>query len=568
MTKREFVPLTPAALYARVSSDRQDVDLSVAAQMRALRDYADRNGYSIAREYVDEAESGRIADRPQFRKMIDEGSQAQSPFGVILVWKFSRFTRKREHAVAFKSMLRRKGIRVVSITEHADDTPTGKLMEAIIESVDEWYSENLAQEVVRGMREAASRGYFLASRAPYGYKRIKVSDGLKDRPTLEVDEDAAPVVKEIFESSRRGNGLKEICKELNGRGITNRGKRWQKNGLHYLLTNEAYTGTAVWGLNSKEEKAGEPVRVENAWPALVSRETFDAVQQGLRERAPKRQRPARAGSQYLLSGLLRCGVCGKPYSGQGAKSGRFAYYVCGTLLREGAGTCANGRYLNAERTEDYIVEKIRERILTEETITELVTLVAEEIDALAGEVNGRLKAINAELNDVESRLGKLYEALETSDLTLEVLSPRILALKSRQDQLTAAKEEAEGRLERRRVELPTGREIKGYVADFRELFQEGTFPERKALIRNFVQGIEVVEDEAVLTYTIPMPQDGITSESAPVLDFVQSGPPVPNTNRSARSAHLAFELLREFRSLFGCCAHPFPCHVPGLSPVM
>ena len=62
--------LTPAALYARVSSDRQDVDLSVAAQLRALRDYADKNGYTVAREYVDEAESGRIADRPQFRKMI------------------------------------------------------------------------------------------------------------------------------------------------------------------------------------------------------------------------------------------------------------------------------------------------------------------------------------------------------------------------------------------------------------------------------------------------------------------------------------------------------------------
>ena len=66
-----------------------------------------------------------------------------SPFREILVWKFSRFTRKREHAVSFKSMLRRKGVRVVSITEHADDSPTGKLMEAIIESVDEFYSENL-----------------------------------------------------------------------------------------------------------------------------------------------------------------------------------------------------------------------------------------------------------------------------------------------------------------------------------------------------------------------------------------------------------------------------------------
>ena len=127
---------TNAALYARVSSDRQDVDLSVAAQLRALRDYAKKNGYLVAREYIDEAESGRIADRPQFRKMLDEASATNAPFKEILVWKFSRFTRKREHAVAFKAMLRRRGIRVVSITEHADDTPTGKLMEAIIESVD------------------------------------------------------------------------------------------------------------------------------------------------------------------------------------------------------------------------------------------------------------------------------------------------------------------------------------------------------------------------------------------------------------------------------------------------
>ena len=152
----ELHDLIPAALYARVSSERQDVDLSVAAQLRALRDYAQRNGYLVAREYVDEAESGRIADRPQFSRMLDEASKPEAPFKEILVWKFSRFTRKREHAVAFKSMLRRRGIRVVSITEQADDTPTGKLLEAIIESVDEFYSENLAQEVLRGMREAAT----------------------------------------------------------------------------------------------------------------------------------------------------------------------------------------------------------------------------------------------------------------------------------------------------------------------------------------------------------------------------------------------------------------------------
>ena len=98
-------PVTPVALYARVSSDRQDVDLSIAAQLRALRDYAQKNGYIVFREYVDEAESGRIADRPEFRKMIDAAAKANAPFQEILVWKFSRFTRKREHAVAFKSML-------------------------------------------------------------------------------------------------------------------------------------------------------------------------------------------------------------------------------------------------------------------------------------------------------------------------------------------------------------------------------------------------------------------------------------------------------------------------------
>ena len=160
---------------------------------------------------MDEAESGRVADRPQLREMIEEGSKPNSPFEIILVWKFSRFTRKREHAVAFKSMLKRKGIRVVSITEHADDSPTGKLMEAIIESVDEFYSENLAQEVTRGMREAASRGFFLSSKAPCGYKRVKVNDGSKERPTLVPDLDAAPIVREVFESSLRGNGLKEIA---------------------------------------------------------------------------------------------------------------------------------------------------------------------------------------------------------------------------------------------------------------------------------------------------------------------------------------------------------------------
>ena len=214
------------------------------------------------------------------------------------------------------------------------------------------------------------------------------------------------------------------------------------------------------------------------------------------------------GSRFLLSGLLKCGVCGRPYRAQGAKSGQFAYYICGTLFTEGAGTCS-ARYLNAPRLETFVVEKIRERILNEETIVALVSLVAEEIDAIAGEMSGRLEVIEAELSDVRKRLEKLYEAIETSELTLEVLSPRIMSLRHREEQLEAAREDAETQLEQRRIDLPDTEEITRYVADFRDFLKDGTIPERKALIRNFVESIEVVGDEATLTYTVPMPSDGL-----------------------------------------------------------
>ena len=98
----------------------------------------------------------------------------------------------------------------------------------------------------------------------------------------------------------------------------------------------------------------------------MSRELFDAVQQAMRARAPAVQRPARVGSKFLLSGLLRCGVCRRPYIGQGAKSGQYGYYICWTLFREGARTCS-ARYLNAPRVEDFVVENMDERQSTRKT---------------------------------------------------------------------------------------------------------------------------------------------------------------------------------------------------------
>ena len=318
------------ALYARVSSDKQDVDLSISAQLRALRDYAARNGHQVIREFVDEAETGRTTARPAFREMVALARRPNKPFDQILVWKYSRFARSREDSIIYKAMLKKAGVMVASINEPFDDTPTGRLLEAIIESLDEFYSDNLGEEVTRGMRESASRGFYLSSKPPYGYRKIRVKDGNKERTRLEIEPDEASIVVAAFNDALNGKGLTEIVRELNSKGIPGpKGKGWSKTGLYSILTNEIYAGVFVWGRNSK--RGLEPIRTENACTTIVDRETFLKVKNLMRERAPVRVHPKRVSSPFLLSGIAYCGYCGKTLVGKYAKNGQFSYYVCGTL---------------------------------------------------------------------------------------------------------------------------------------------------------------------------------------------------------------------------------------------
>ena len=501
----ELHDLIPAALYARVSSDRQDVDLSVAAQLRALRDYAQRNGYLVAREYVDEAESGRIADRPQFSRMLDEASKPEAPFREILVWKFSRFTRKREHAVAFKSMLRRRGVRVVSITEQADDTPTGKLLEAIIESVDEFYSENLAQEVTRGMREAASRGFWMTTYAPYGYKRVYVQDGPKKRPKLELNPPADAVVKRIFDMVLQGRSILDVTKTLNAEGIpTTNGKKWLKTTIHTMLDNEAYTGTLVWGAKARD--GAPPVRVEDAHPAIVSQQDFQQARKLLASRAPNKMNPRRAASPYLLSGLVKCETCGKAMTAAEAKSGRYTYYICHSLLKRGKGTCETPR-LNAKNFEKLIVSEIRENVLTESNIRDLVKLLDEEMDGVAREQRERLETIEEELEDVKKRLGRIWQVIETTDIEMADASERIREHRERKEKLEIAAEEARALLSDRRQFLDSADTIAAFAAEMGEFLKSSELTETKAFVRSFVKEIVVKPGRAAIVYSIPTPDD-------------------------------------------------------------
>ena len=521
------------ALYARVSSEKQDTDLSLSAQLRALREYASRNGHAVVKEYVDEAESGRTAARPAFRDMISAARRPSKPFDMVLVWKYSRFARNREDSIVFKTLLRKHGVQVVSINEPFEDTPAGRLFEAMIESLDEFYSANLGEEVTRGMRECASRGFFIVGVAPYGYRKVKRRDGAKERPTLEPEPHKAEIVSRLFKEVLDGKGLKEIAKGLNGEGIAGpTGNGWLKSTVLRVLNNEVHTGTLVWGRSSVRRIP--PVRVENAWPAIVDKGTFDRVRVLLEARAPANFHPRRVASRYLLSGLAKCGRCGKGLVGQDAKGGRFSYYVCGTLLKRGAGSC-QAHYLNTKKFDRLVVEKIKAHILTEESLTELVRLVNEEMDGASAEHRRHLDSVMAETHEVNRRLGKLYDALETGKIRLEDLSPRIQQLRHRLGQLEAARLEVEGLLSDRRVELADLETVTRYVADLRNLLDESPLAERRAFVRSFVKEVKVTDDEVLLTYTLPMPPRGITEEMYVVPPTVHGGTPGGTRTRAPGS---------------------------------
>ncbi|MGD0856847.1 MAG: recombinase family protein, partial [Dehalococcoidia bacterium] len=135
------------ALYCRVSDAKQaEKELSIPSQIKALEKYAHDHGWEVVRIYIDEAQSGRTANRPVFQEMMAEAKQVDPPFDAVLVWKLDRFARNREDSVLYKSYLRRKGIQIISLNEHIEDSAQGRFVEAVFEANAQLFSENLAQD--------------------------------------------------------------------------------------------------------------------------------------------------------------------------------------------------------------------------------------------------------------------------------------------------------------------------------------------------------------------------------------------------------------------------------------
>lgn len=184
------------------------------------------------------------------------------------------------------------------------------------------------------MWENAVHGYYSIGRAPCGFHKLPIKDSAKTRYILEPDPDdsiSAEVVRRIFEMALKRIGCKQIVMTLNREGfLTSTGQRWGKTTVHKILNNEAYCGTLVFGGrpgHTAIHNSEPPVRVENAWPPIIDKDTFLQVKKATAKNAPKVVHPRVIPSFYLLSGILVCS-CGSAMVARRAKSHQYYYHMC------------------------------------------------------------------------------------------------------------------------------------------------------------------------------------------------------------------------------------------------
>ena len=511
------------ALYARVSSEKQaEKDLSLPAQLKALREYAIKRDWTIVHEYVDEAESARSADRPEFQNMIAAAKQKDRPFEAILVWKLNRFARNREDSIFYKSLLRKKGIQVISINETIEDNPTGRLLEGVIESMDEFYSLNLAQDTVRGMKENASRGFWNGGKIPYGYEKIKIEVGKNQKNKLKLLPHEAEIVRKIFNLCLTGNGLKEITKTLNEEGLRRRtGDHWNISSIAYILKNETYTGAVIW----KEKRKQAIIKTPGAHEAIISKEEFERAQELIKNRTPALVHPRALTSDHLLSTFLRCKKCGNTMAACGAKSGQYHYYTCLRYAKMGPDGCQQ-KLINADKLEAFVIRTIQTRVLTEDNIKKLLFMVNEEIDLFEKDFSVQIALLKKQLADRLDRRRKLYQIIETGKIDHSDIAPRLKELNEEIESVDTKILNLEWKkANRAKIEM-TDAELKPYVEDLRETLIKGKICERKGFLRTFIKQITIDYPRLEIEYTIPLPvPHKETPSNEEVLSIVQIGSP-------------------------------------------
>jgi DNA invertase Pin-like site-specific DNA recombinase len=492
--------LLNAVIYARYSSHSQ-TEQSIEGQLHDGYAYAERSGYHVVGEYIDRALTGTKDDRPDFQRMIKDAEKRQ--FQIVIVWKLDRFARNRYDSAIYKRLLKRFGVRVVSVMENITDSPEGIILEGLLESMAEYYSANLSENIRRGQSASVAKGWYCGGSVPLGYR-------IQDHK-LVPDEKTAPLIRELYQRYADGESLAAIAADFNRRGFrTSRGREFQTGTFDRILPNPAYIGEYRY--------AGQTVP-DLAAP-LISKELYDRAVQ---RRDQNRRAPGsfKTPVDFILQGKLFCGLCGSPMCGDSgtSKSGvRHHYYACSARKHR-----KNDCKKKAEKKdfiEWYICEQTVQYVLSPDRLEHIASAVTElynsEIDDTRLKETERLvQRLNDELNQLVDRL--IYAPKEAA--------PRI---GERMKQLELQRIDAETTLSKLRIQQKiklSEKEVSAWLRTFSsgDLFDMDF---RHKIIDTFINSVYLYDDKVVIFYNIKEGRQTCGIEQISALDEkIEAGDP-------------------------------------------
>lgn len=390
-----------AIAYCRFSSNGQREE-SIDAQMRAINEYADKNNITIIKFYTDRAESATTDNRTDFQNMFNFIEYNTLDIKYVLIHKFDRVFRDRYDSAVYKRKLKLKGMKFISVLEPLDDSPESVILESVLEGMSEYYSKNLAREVMKGMKENAHKAKFNGGIPPYGYT-------INSDKEYEINPSEAIIVRQIFENFAKGIGYKSISTELNKSSINailRNDKyigRYTFNKTHNIKTE---SGKKIFKKNPKEKW----ITIENAIPAIVDYELFMEVQQ-IMDNNSRNFRSFNTHNVYLLSGKLYCGKCNAVMIGKTRANGKgivTSSYACGGRNK---GTKCDMKEVKKETIENIIIEHLEKEIFNKKSIDTLINNIDTELSKFKDVHKDDLQEFEKELKETDKQLNNIVNAI-------------------------------------------------------------------------------------------------------------------------------------------------------------
>ena len=428
--------LTPkrAVSYIRVSTREQaqrggsEEGFSLPAQREANKRKAQSMGALVVKEFADRGESARSANRPELQKML---AYLKEDGGIdyVIVHKLDRLARNRADDVEINRAFEEAGVRLVSTSENIDQTPGGMLLHGIMSSIAEFYSRNLANEVIKGMGEKARNGGTLG-KAPLGYVNVRARDeNGREVRTVELDEERAPLLRLAFSEYATGNWtVSQLAKHLNtlGLSIPPTPRRCAKpittTRLHKILRHPYYKGVISF----------QGVEYAGAHEPLVDEETWSQVQAMLdSHRYGERQRI----HNHFLKSTVVCGQCGARLSVQNAKNSKgtiYPYVVCARRCR--LHDCAFKAVL-IDVVEDRMVDLYRTIQLSAADRTQIEHYLHDELSQIEGDKAKAVRSLTTRRTNLEDRRRRLLHAHYEGAVPLELLKEEQAELSTELNQI-------------------------------------------------------------------------------------------------------------------------------------